>query len=299
MRNIIFITSLVFIFTSCNFGNKKSDSQTELHTDTLKVDFWNGNRSEIRQDYEREVLEAILKVTSEKNGPYTIQENQTEYPGNEEAQVFSKKNHDLFVTIAGNQKFKEDDMIVISKPLAKNLLGYRIPIIRIEDSLKLNKKTKAELQKLTHGIPETWSDATIFRDNGFKVSEEGNFEDIFDRLKSDNFDYTTFGANEVQSIFKNRALKNKELLIEDDNIFFYAFPLVFYVHPNQSELAKRIGKGLTEIENNGALDSIFNAYYGNIIEELNLKDRQLILLNNPLIPEEFADLRPDLKFLDE
>ncbi|MBS3769765.1 MAG: hypothetical protein KGY69_05890 [Bacteroidales bacterium] len=162
------------------------------------LDFWNGNRSAVRQDYEREVLKAILEATDQKWGALEIEESREEYPGNEESLVFTEKGHDLFVTIAGNQKFKEGDMIVIPHPLAKNLLGYRVPIIREEDAGLFDRISKPEdIQKLKHGIPETWSDATIFRYNGYRVVEKGSFDDIFDRLQNGLFDYSAYGANEV------------------------------------------------------------------------------------------------------
>ena len=59
----------------------------------------------------------------------------------------------------------------------------------------------------------------------------------------------------------------------------------------------RIEKGLENIENKGVLNGIFDSYYKLLIENLNLKHRKITLLNNPLIPDQFADLKPDLKSL--
>ena len=186
---------------------------------------------------------------------------------------------------------------MISKPLARNLLGYRILIIKDKDTFKFKEANSKDIKQLTLGIPETWSDADIFRTNEFKVSEKGSFDDIFNRLVSGEFDYTTFGANEVESIFKNRASQHADLSIENSLMFFYPFPLVFYVNPKKPQLAMRIEKGLENIENKGVLNGIFDSYYKLLIENLNLKHRKITLLNNPLIPDQFADLKPDLKSL--
>lgn len=270
-------------------------SKSASKTDTLHVDFWSGNRSDIRQDYEREVLQAILKTTEKEYGQWSIKETKTEYPGNQESQVFKEKNHDVFVTIAGNQKFKAGDFIMIKKPIAKNLLGYRIPIIKAENKDKINTAIQnSDIKQLVHGIPETWSDAGIFRHNDYAVSEEGDFDDIFERLNAENFDYTTFGANEIKGVYKNRASQQEGLVIEDSLMFFYPFPLVFYVNPEKSDLAKRLSNGLEKLEQEKALDSIFNNYYKTIVEDLKLKRRQVITLENPLIPEEFSKMKPDL-----
>lgn len=297
----LFNISIALIFLmSCNQKNKPEIMSEESlnETNATIVDFWNGNRSEIRKDYEREVLQAILTITIPDFGPFEISESITEYPGLEESFVFSKKKHHLFVTIAGNQKFKPEDMIMIAKPIAKNLLGYRIPIIKVTDTNKFKTATSlSKIQALKNGIPVSWSDATIFRHNGYRVAEEGDFDDVFERLAQHKFDYTAFGANEVQNVFKNRATKQNGLVIDTNLMFFYPFPLVFYVNPKMPKLAERIEMGLQTITESGELDKIFNSYYANIVDELGLDKRQVFTLENPLIPAEFTNLKPDLSGL--
>ncbi len=295
----VFVIAFVFLVASCSSGDTDTNTDTgasEIKVqDTTVIDFWNGNRSGARQVYERQVLEALLRSTESEYGPWNIRENRDEYPGDEESLVFSEKDHDLFVTIAGNQKFGEGDMIVIPELLTKNLLGYRIPIIREEDTSLFNQITrKEELRELKHGIPLTWSDAVIFRENGYNVVEDGDFEDIFDRLEAGLFDYSAYGANEVLGVYENRASERDGLTIDRNILLFYQFPLVFYVNPELSELAERIGAGMQNIVESGELDAIFDEHYGDIVEQLKLDQRVLFVLDNPLIPEEYQDLKPDL-----
>ncbi len=296
-KSLVLLTlfSFTLITVSCNGNETQSENQNVSIGDTTMVDLWNGNRSQIRQVYEKEVLTAVLEATEEDFGPWEIKETLDEYPGDDEALVFSEKGHDLFVTIAGNQKFEEGDMIVIPKPMTKNLLGYRVPIIRENDSETFeNISSGEEVQQLKHGIPETWSDAVIFRENGYQVVEEGDFDDIFERLENGLFDYTAFGANEVLSVYENRASQREGLTIDQNILLFYQFPLVFYVNPNLPNLAERVEEGMERIIDNGELDSIFDRYYGDIVEKLNLNERILFELDNPLIPDDFRDLKPDL-----
>ncbi len=297
MHKLLTIIFISIIMGSCSFSesNKNTQESKSVASETRVVDFWNGNRSEVRQKYERQVLEAVLTATESDFGPWEIKESLVEYPGDEESYVFSEKNHHLFVTIAGNQKFKEGDMFAIHKPLTRNLLGYRIPIIRTEDAETFKAVSQVEdIQKLKHGIPETWSDAVIFRHNEYEVVEEGSFDDIFERLASGLVDYSAYGANEVQGVFENRAANQGGLMIDDNVMLFYPFPLVFYINPELPELAQRIDQGLDHIMESGILDAIFNEYYANIVEELKLDQRKIFILHNPLIPEEFANLKPDL-----
>lgn len=294
----ILIVFISLLFIACSKNKQKSESMEQEIQKTTTVNFWNGNRSEARQTYERKVLKAILEATEKEWGTWEIKESLQEYPGNEESLVFSEKGHDLFVTIAGNQKFKEGGMIIIPYLLTKNLLGYRVLIIRNEDSGLFGSISKPEdLQKLNHGIPETWSDATIFRHNGYNVVEEGSFRDIFDRLQNKLFDYSAYGINEVSGVYKNRASKSEDLIIDQNILLFYPFPLVFYVNPDLPKMAERIDQGLQSIISSGKLDAIFDEHYGKIKEQLNLDSRRIFVLDNPLIPDDFRYLAPNLENL--
>jgi len=294
----VLMISISLSFIACSGNESKTKSMEQNIQKTTTVDFWNGNRSVTRQVYEREVLKAILKATEAEWGAWELKETLEDYPGDDESLVFTEKGHDLFVTIAGNQKFKEGDMIVIPQLLTKNLLGYRVPIIRKEDAGLFGEISRHEdLQKLNHGIPETWSDATIFRHNGYNVVEKGSFDDIFDRLQNKLFDYSAYGANEVLGVYENRASKHEGLIIDQNILLFYPFPLVFYVNPDLPKMAERIEQGLQSIISSGKLDAIFNEYYGNITEQLNLDRRRIFVLDNPLIPDDFRYLAPNLENL--
>ncbi|MFW6347057.1 MAG: ABC transporter substrate-binding protein [Cyclonatronaceae bacterium] len=297
--NLMLVSACFSLFFMIISGCERTETDSvDTPEELMTIKFWNGNRSEARQDYERLVFVALLEATEDQYGAWEIEENLDEYPGAEESQVFTEKGQDVFVTIAGNQKFSEDDMIVVPHLLTKNLMGYRVPVIRQDDAETFaGIRDEAQVQQLTHGIPRTWSDAVIFRENGYEVSEEGDFEDIFDRLQAGRFDYSAFGANEVLSVYENRARERENLVIDPNLLFFYPFPLVFYVSPQRPELAERIETGMRAIQESGRLDEIFDAHYGNIVEELHLSGRKLIILDNPLIPERFRDLQPELKSL--
>lgn len=302
MKKILNSILPVLMISILPIGCARNEPETTFIEEKIpkvtSIDFWNGNRSTARQVYEREVLKAILEATEAEWGAWEIKESLDEYPGNQESHVFKEKGHDLFVTIAGNRKFKQGDMIVIPHLLTKNLLGFRIPIIRKEDAgLFDDIGSPKDLQELNHGIPETWSDATIFRHNGYNVVEEGSFDDIFDRLENKLFDYSAYGANEVLGVYENRASKREGLIIDQNILLFYPFPLVFYINPDMPKMAERIEQGLQSIISSGKLDAIFDKYYGKITEQLNLDSRRIFVLDNPLMPDEFRHLTPNLENL--
>lgn len=259
----------------------------------VTIKFWNGNKTPSRQQYEREILDAALKATV-ATGPYSIEESRTEYPlAEDEASVFRSKGFDIFGTVAGNQKLANEQKILIPLPLMKGILGYRILIVRKADAQKFAAiKSADELKKLRMGIPATWADAGLFRHNGYPVVEKGSFDDLFQRLENNEFDYVTFGANEVTGVFTERATKSGKLIIEPSLLVYYPFPLVFYVNPQQPALADRVTEGVKTIRTNGELDKIFNRYYGDVLGQLNLATRTRITLENPILPKEMANFKP-------
>ncbi|NEV93342.1 hypothetical protein G3567_04150 [Psychroflexus sp. YR1-1] len=264
-------------------------------TDSVNIRYWSGNRTQIRQDYEGLVLIAVLEATEKDFGLWNLEENTSDLPGDEESKVFTEKNYDLLVSIAGNQKFKDQEIHMIEYPLVKNLLGFRIPIVRENVSSQFHSEAKtSDLKALVHGIPETWGDVTIFEENGYSVLEKGSLDSLFERLSNKEFDYTAFGANEILSVFEHRASKFENLEIAEAVLFYYPFPMVFYVHPRREKLAKRIQTGMERIQKNGDLDSIFRSFYGTLVTDLKLTERKIFKLKNPFIPETFKNLQPDL-----
>ena len=60
------------------------------------------------------------------------------------------------------------------------------------------------------------------------------------------------------------------------------------------KLAERVELGLQKITDSGELDAVFNKYYANIVQNLQLDKRTLFVLENPLVPKEFANLQPNI-----
>lgn len=289
----------VLLFLSIGSGNAMANGPSgaqKTSAGVTQVALWNGNKTQSRQVYEREILQAALEATRQTHGPWTLREDLTDYPrAEDEAGVFRVKGFDIFGTVAGNQKLANERKILIPHPLMKGILGYRILIVRKADSQTFAAiKSAEELKKLRMGIPATWADAGLFRHNGYRVVEKGSFDDLFHRLENNEFDYVTFGANEIAGVFSERAAASGKLVIEPSLLVYYPFPLVFYVNPDKSALAERVAAGLQTIGANGELDKIFNRYYGDVLARLNLSGRKRIILENPILPQEMSGFKPAL-----
>jgi hypothetical protein len=259
------------------------------------VVFWNGNKSPARQSYETALLQACINVTNEEYGPADVRVDNTDYPlAVDEANIFTH-GADILITVAGNVKFKDKQKLVIPQPLTKGLLGYRLLLVRDESLTTFTQINKCQqLQALSIGIPHTWADADLFRHNRYKVVEQGSLDDLFMLLNNGTFDYVALGVNEIEEIFKHRAVPIGGISIEPSLMFYYPFPLVFYVNPRKPILAERIDKGLKSIGSSGEHETLFCQHHGNVAQRLNLRNRKIFTLTNPMLPDDMADFSANL-----
>jgi ABC-type amino acid transport substrate-binding protein len=251
------------------------------------VYFWNGNKSPARQNYELALLEACLYVTNQEYGSVNVRVNNTDYPNaDDEGNIFAS-GVDILVTVAGNVKFQDKQKLVITQPLTKGLLGYRLLLVRDESLASFAQISKPQqLQALSIGIPQTWADAELFRHNQYKVVEKGTLDDLFSLLKKGTFDYVALGVNEIEEIFTQREVATLGISIEPSLMLYYDFPLVFYVTSTKPSLAQRVKDGLNKIVTNGEFEVLFEQYHGDVVKRLNLREREVFTLHNPALPAE-------------
>ena len=257
--------------------------------------FWNGNKSPARQFYETALLQACLKATDNEYGSVEVRIDNIDYPcADDEANIFLN-GADILVTVAGNVKFTNKQKLAIPQPLTKGLLGYRLLLVRDETLAKFAQiEHPQQLQALSIGIPQTWADADLFRYNRYKVVEQGNLNELFLRLKNGTFDYVSLGVNEIEEIFNHSALPIGGISIEPSLMLYYAFPLVFYVTPNNPSLAQRVRTGLSEIIASGEFELLFEHHHGDVVQRLNLRNRAIFTLTNPALPVEMSDFSGSL-----
>tara|TARA_R110001583_G_scaffold1583_4_gene12354 strand:- start:6648 stop:7436 length:789 start_codon:yes stop_codon:yes gene_type:complete len=249
--------------------------------DKQTISFWNGNKSPVRQAYELALLKMLLAATNQQNS--TLINDTTDYPkAEDEGNVFAHQT-DILITVAGNKKFHNKPLISIKKPICKGLLGQRVLIIRTQDQAKFAQITATQLKHKIAGIPATWVDADLFRLNGYKVLEEGSLAFIFKQLKDKKCDYISLGIYEAQSLLDEYDHRG-EFSIEQSLFIVYPLPLVFYIHPDQKQLATQLESVLQSLEVNADWEQLFELHYGQIINALNIKERRQLTLKNPNIP---------------
>ncbi len=252
-----------------------------ISAQALQISFWNGNKTPSRQLYEKQVLQAALSAAGVKT---SIDIDERKLSISEEASVFSKQLFDVFATVQGNPKLNAENKILIAKPIMQGLLGQRLLIIRKTDLARFSAiKQNDEMKKMRSGIPTGWADVALFKANQYHTIELGDFETIFQYLVNNDFDYLALGANEIEQVYQQANLEKLDLTIAPTLMLRYNFPVVYYVNPNNPELAKHLNTGLELIIKNGTLKVMFDQHFGHLYSRLHLSDRTSFELKNPLI----------------
>ena len=80
----------------------------------------------------------------------------------------------------------------------------------------------------------------------------------------------------------------------DHLLIYYPFPLAFYVNPDKPVLAERIQIGMDKLDENGVLEEIFLKYNEELIDRLNLRERTVFKIKNPILPEVMNDFESSI-----
>lgn len=179
-------------------------------------------------------------------------------------------------------KHREEVLIPIHIPLQKGLMGLRIFLIRESNQTLFDSiQNINDLKKLKAGSGASWPDTEILKANNLPTVVGDQYEYLFPMLVNKRFDYFPRGATEVFSEIQSHP----NLKIEEKLVLAYPSAIYYFVNPKKPELAKRIDTGLNIMLNNGSFDNYFNEHplIKPVIENLNLKNRQIIRLKNPLL----------------
>ncbi len=251
---------------------------------------YNGPESslDVRYSYQWEILRTALERTSRKYGPYRMKPSVTM---SERRQVYELENATgrLTVMYLDSTPEHESALIPVRIPVDKNLVGYRIFLIRKDEQPKFSSiKSLADLRKFTFGLGSDWIDVPIYRANHFTVVTGSDYDGLFDMLINKRFDIFSRGANEIISEYEERKDRMPDLHIEETMMICYPAPMYFWFSrsPEGEALARRVREGMLSMIADGTYDKIFKTYYGRAIERLDLKNRKIFRINNPfLVPE--------------
>jgi hypothetical protein len=245
--------------------------------------------------YQWKILQTALDKTVPKYGAYRMAKSEVMSERRQKDELF-RATGKLTVMYLDTNPSLEKELVPVRIPVDKNLVGYRVFLIRKEDAPRFaSVRTLADLKKFSYGLGLGWLDVDIMRDNGFNVVTGSSYEGLFEMLTHKRFDVFLRGANEILGEYEARKASMPDLYIEPNIVLYYPLPMYFWFAKTDEgrHLAQRVDEGMRIMIHDGSYDRIFNQYEGYKIKQLNLKHRRLYKINNPLLvpATPFADKR--------
>lgn len=192
---------------------------------------------------------------------------------------------DLDVMALGTNDEREGKLLPVKIDMLRGIVGFRLLIIRSQDQDRITRMSAADLrQQLTFGLNSQWADVPVMQKNGFTVVTSTSYENLFDMLKASRFDAFPRGLNEAQRELDARQARYPELAVEQSKAIFFPFPVYFWVNKANPALAARIERGLKLALADGSFRKLFETYHASEIAALKQARRQVIRLDNPILP---------------
>ena len=178
---------------------------------------------------------------------------------------------------------READLLPVRIPIDKGLFGWRVAVIRAEDQGQFARiKTQAQLGSKRGGVGFDWADRTIMEANNLPLETAPRGSLLFGMLNAKRFDYIPRSIAEIEGEAPRYSELN--LMPAPGLIIHYPSAVYFFVNRKKPELAEKIRLGLEAMIADGSFEQQFRLRYGTVLQELQLKNRVVIELSNPLLP---------------
>ncbi|WP_293749891.1 hypothetical protein [uncultured Paraglaciecola sp.] len=234
--------------------------------------------------YMQKVLELALNKTKEEYGDFRLQATAEGInQGRLLLQMHKSIYSNYFFRVSITDELLED-FRVIKFPIDRGMSGYRVAFTnkkRQNSYCAINNKEGISKAIIAQGIG--WLDSDILKHNGLNVYTIANYKSIFEILSLDRVDLFFRGINEIKAEYETERVTYPNLVIEPCIALYYPLPRFFVTDKNNIENANRVEKGLKIAFEDGSFNKLWEEYFRDSIELVNLQSRTLIKLDNPYI----------------
>lgn len=232
-----------------------------------------------RSVYPLALLELALAQSERK---YQLQSS-SERMSKSRSMVFLKEQSELDVLWTMTSIERELDLRPIRIPIFKGLSGYRVMLIREDQQQKFTlTQPEARIRRLVYAQGHDWIDAKVMQLNGFSVLGAANYDSLFSMLEKGRVDAVPRNALEIAD--EALMLSARNIVVEKNWIIYYPTASYFFVNSTNKQLAEDIESGLRKIIADGTFEQLFQQFFAGHLAELKLQQRNIIRLNNPLLP---------------
>jgi ABC-type amino acid transport substrate-binding protein len=207
-----------------------------------------------------------------------------------------EKNEGIDIVSTMTSTEREARLQPIRIPIDKGLIGWRLLLVeKAKQGQMAQLRSLPELKNFSAGQGSDWPDTSIMRANGLPVYGTSNYESLFSMLESGRIDYF---PRAVTEIWAEADLHKQRLAVEPGIVLRYPTALYFFVRKEDVQLAADVSAGLEKMIADGSFDRVFQDYFGDMIRRAELRERHVIELKNPLMPDSLPLARKNLWYRD-
>lgn len=206
----------------------------------------------------------------------------TDHPvSTQKRKVVMVRNNEIDVLYAGYTRELDEHLKPIPVPITRGLIGKRLLII--------NQKSRALYQDI-HSIEELrnhsallgfgWPEIELFADNQLPVYER-IYDEIFLSIDAGNPGYFSRGVLEIYGELDDRQ-ELTNLTVQETLLLSYSSAVLFFVHPNNSELAQAIQLGFDIGYQDGSYEKFLYSHplVVDSLKKAQINERHQISINN-------------------
>lgn len=197
-----------------------------------------------------------------------------------------RENREVNVVWSMTDSQREKDLTAIRIPIAKGLIGLRVFVVNQDKASKFEDvMSLTDIRKLVPVQGEEWPDTKILQANGFNVFTVPEFREAYDMIKQGKGDFFPRSVIEVDAELAEEG-RRSNLFLEPNMALYYPTAMYYFVSSSNKTLARLIETGLNRAIDDGSFESLFQTTYSPILERLNMQERNVFTLENPLLPVE-------------
>lgn len=168
-------------------------------------------------------------------------------------------------------------------PLDRGLFGWRLILLdKKNQGLLKDVKSLADLRQFTFVQGYDWPDTALLAANGFRVETSTNRRALFRMLQRNRAELFPRSILEVWGEIEDK--RNSSLILDRHLLLYYPTCFYFFTAKDNKPLAAALEYGLNRAVEDGSLQALFHRYFDELINKANLQERQILKLNNPLLP---------------
>lgn len=240
------------------------------------------NESDSRHDYPLTLLKLALSKTGVR---YTLTPSERILLQGKAIRQL-KENREINIVWVMTDMQREKELLPIRIPIHKGLIGWRVFLINQDFSSKFQDIHEVrDLTSLTVLQGAEWPDTKILQSNGFNVLTVSDFPEAFNRLELKQGDFFPRAVSEVLGELNARSLDD-DIVLEPSLVVHYPAAMYFFVNRSNPTMARLIETGLRRALEDGSFDNIFVSHHREALLKVNVGERKVFHLENPLLPKE-------------